>query len=255
MSTKPKETLLTIVSDLMPRMGLVPEGRKQVIALTLNGLLSAFLAGTIFKKNKQKSEGWPKILLRNAISLFSQFSCSLAVLSAIYYRKPEPHLLGRDDEYLYAPADGKVIAIEEIEENKFICDKALRITISINFLDLHILRAPVGGQIDYIFKEQNASSWTNYIGLKNETKHKLLLEQITPHSSTWQLPSWLSSQYHTQVQVTAGQKIKQEDKIGVAAFGWQTFFVMTIPIEQKFELLIRSGQHVQAGMTVIGRFN
>jgi phosphatidylserine decarboxylase len=57
---------------------------------------------------------------------------------------------GLKDTEVISPADGKVILIEEINENVFLKSKAKLIGIFLSPLNVHINRIPVSGRIDYI---------------------------------------------------------------------------------------------------------
>jgi len=250
--TKPKDSFWTPINDLLPRVGLVQEGRLQIFIFALNALADELLLRTILKRNNRK-ESWLKSTFRSGLSFCARISWALAATSAFYYREPEQTLLGRDAEFFYAPADGKVVAIEQVEELNFIQGQALRITLAIGPLALHILRAPCAGRIEYIFVEQNAKDWTKYIGLRDSQGRKFLLGQVTSQRQGWKLLRLLGSPGPHSTILTAGQQIQQNDKIGVAAWGWRTQVTLTIPVETKFELLLRQGQPTQAAMTVLGR--
>lgn len=251
--TKPKENALTIANDLIPRVSIAREGLKQTLILGANWLLDALLLQTVLKRTKIK-EGWLKSGLRSGASICGRVSGWLALFSAFYYRDPERLGLGVDNDFLYAPADGKVLSIEEVDEPNFLGQRALKITIGSNLLNVHILCAPHSGRINYILSEQNVAGYTNHIGLTDDNGHKLLLGKIRPRNSTLKLPRFLTSPQQNALRLKAGQQIQQKDKIGVAALGWQTLFSICIPVEERFELLVRNGQHVQAAMTVMAHF-
>jgi phosphatidylserine decarboxylase len=71
----------------------------------------------------------------------------LTVFVAWFFRNPArvvppaPHLV-------VAPGDGKVLAIQEEFEPRFLKDRAVRISIFLNVLDVHINRMPCDGMIE-----------------------------------------------------------------------------------------------------------
>ncbi len=250
--TKAKEGFWTPINDLLPRVGVVQEGRRQTVTFALNALADELLLRTILRRSEHKA-GWLKEAFRGGLSFCARASWTLAAASAFYYREPEQTLLGRDEEFFYAPADGKVMAIDQVEELNFIQGQALRITIATGPTALHILRAPHSGKLEYILVEQKADGWTKYIGWRDSQGNKFLLGQVTSRSSVWKLPRLLGSPGPHSTNLTAGQQIRQNDKIGVAAWGWRSQVTLTIPVKTNFELLLRLGHPAQAGMTVVGR--
>jgi phosphatidylserine decarboxylase len=52
--------------------------------------------------------------------------------------------------HIIAPADGKVVVIEEIEEPEYFKDKRKQISIFMSPLNVHLNRFPVGGTVSYV---------------------------------------------------------------------------------------------------------
>ena len=54
------------------------------------------------------------------------FVCSLAVLAFLssFFRNPKRNIV-RDENIVYAPADGKIVVVETTEENEFIKEKCI----------------------------------------------------------------------------------------------------------------------------------
>ncbi|HEY3379064.1 MAG TPA: phosphatidylserine decarboxylase [Armatimonadota bacterium] len=73
---------------------------------------------------------------------------ALTALVTYFFRDPE-RPLPTDDRYLYAPADGRVMFIEEIDEPRFIKGPAYRIAIFLSIFNVHINRSPAAGIVRY----------------------------------------------------------------------------------------------------------
>jgi len=84
---------------------------------------------------------WLTILL--AISSFV-FFC----LIVWFFRNPDRTLIP-DDHIIFAPADGKIVAIEEVEETEYFHDKRIQISIFMSPLNVHVNRYPVSGELMY----------------------------------------------------------------------------------------------------------
>ncbi len=53
-------------------------------------------------------------------------------------------------KYIIAPADGKVVVIEETEEPEYFKDKRKQVSIFMSPLNVHVNRFPVGGTVKYV---------------------------------------------------------------------------------------------------------
>lgn len=80
---------------------------------------------------------------------------SILILSIIFYalvlqffRNPVRHMQA-DPYNIIAPADGKVVVIDEVEEEEYFLGKRRQISIFMSPLNVHVNRYPVGGKITY----------------------------------------------------------------------------------------------------------
>ncbi len=71
----------------------------------------------------------------------------LTAFVAWFFRNPA-RVIPKDPHLVVAPGDGKVIAIEEEFEPRYLKDRALRVTIFLNVFNVHINRMPCDGKIE-----------------------------------------------------------------------------------------------------------
>ena len=70
----------------------------------------------------------------------------IGVLIVWFFRNP-PRAVPTDVGLVVSPADGKVVAIDELEHDDFIGGPAVRIGIFLSIFNVHINRAPVAGRV------------------------------------------------------------------------------------------------------------
>ena len=77
-----------------------------------------------------------------------------------FFRLPTRNL-EPDPGLIYAPADGKVVVIEETMENEYFKDKRLQVSIFMSPFNMHSNRYPVSGKIKYVSYHpgQNMVAW------------------------------------------------------------------------------------------------
>jgi phosphatidylserine decarboxylase len=67
----------------------------------------------------------------------------------LFFRFPARHL-EPDPGLIYAPADGKVVVIEETEEKEYFRDTRLQVSIFMSPFNMHSNRYPVSGKVKYV---------------------------------------------------------------------------------------------------------
>jgi len=172
---------------------------------------------------------------------------SLAGLTAYFFRDPERSLLAKEG-YLYAPADGWVTLVDQIEEERFIKGSACRIAIFLSIFDVHINRSPATGVVRYREhvsgdfrlawrKEVSMVNERNYIGI--ETAHGPIL--------VVQIAGLIARRIVCRPRV--GQEIPCGERIGLIMFGSRTDLIFPRDVARP---LVMTGARVHGGMTPIG---
>lgn len=70
------------------------------------------------------------------------------VLVLQFFRDPKRNTVINDNQII-APADGKVVVIEDVVENEYFKDKRKQISIFMSPLNVHVTRYPTSGQVKY----------------------------------------------------------------------------------------------------------
>ena len=102
------------------------------------------------------------------------FVCGIFVflwLSALnFYRCPIRYFNGDTERTVVAPADGKVVVIEETEENDYFHDRRLMISIFMSPLNVHANWFPVDGRVKFVkhFNGNYHKAWLPKASEENE---------------------------------------------------------------------------------------
>jgi len=75
-------------------------------------------------------------------------SVVLFLLVVWFFRNPSRSVVP-NDSLILSPADGKVVAIEEVIENEYFKDRRLQVSIFMSPLNVHINRYPISGLVTY----------------------------------------------------------------------------------------------------------
>lgn len=108
-------------------------------------------AGVPFAK-----EGFPFIAAAAGATLLAGWlGCAVVAVGAAvltmfvswFFRNPA-RIVPQGPRLVVAPGDGKVIAIEEEFEPRYLKDRSIRLSIFLNVFDVHINRMPCGGVVE-----------------------------------------------------------------------------------------------------------
>lgn len=66
-----------------------------------------------------------------------------------FFRNPVRKIAALDNKLVYAPADGKVVVIEEAYEDEYFKEKRLMVSIFMSPINVHVNRNPVSGTVEY----------------------------------------------------------------------------------------------------------
>src|ERR1017187_878944 len=75
-------------------------------------------------------------------------SVFLLVTILQFFRNPSRKII-INDNHIIAPADGKIVVIEEVTESEYFKDKRLQISIFMSPINVHINRYPISGIVKY----------------------------------------------------------------------------------------------------------
>lgn len=170
-----------------------------------------------------------------------------------FFRDPDrtiPQKALDDESLIISPADGKVVQIETEIEPHYIKGESKRISIFLSPLDVHVNRTPVTGKVefyeyipgDYLVAYHPKASEKNEhsrIGVRNKYG-KVFFKQIV---------GLVARRIVCEVKV--GDSLTVGDKIGMMKFGSR----MDIALEPDAELLVKIGDVVVAGETIIAKLN
>lgn len=107
-------------------------------------------------------EGWPFLLLFLAFAIvlqifltgwwlvFSALFYLLFLFSLQFFRDPRRPLPDLSPHSVLCPADGRVIAIEQVDD-PYLSRPALKISIFMNVFDVHVNRMPVSGVVQNVW--------------------------------------------------------------------------------------------------------
>ncbi|MCH7721880.1 MAG: phosphatidylserine decarboxylase family protein [Bacteroidetes bacterium] len=90
------------------------------------------------------------IFLNNNIARISLFVLAFILISfTLYFFRDPDRIPPAKENIVVSPADGRVLFVKEVIDNKFINDKANQISIFMSPLNVHVNRIPISGTVEY----------------------------------------------------------------------------------------------------------
>ena len=102
--------------------------------------------------------------------IFMVVFCTAWFIALNFYRCPIRYFNGDTNKLVIAPADGKIVVVEEVEENTYFHDKRLMISIFMSPLNVHANWYPVDGKVKFVkhFDGNYHKAWLPKASEENE---------------------------------------------------------------------------------------
>ncbi|MHC4755701.1 MAG: phosphatidylserine decarboxylase [Planctomycetota bacterium] len=170
-----------------------------------------------------------------------------------FFRDPDRNC-PTDSQILLAPADGTVSEIELVEENDFICGKAIKIGIFLSIFNTHINRAPCGVKIEKVTykKGRYINAMNPESGRVNESNDLWLTRTEEPRDRI--IIRQISGAIARRIvcRTTPGDNLAGGERFGMIKFGSRT--ELYLPARENVKCLINTGDKVKAGLTPLMRY-
>lgn len=197
------------------------------------------------------------IILNSAVYFFIEsetVSIILGVVSVVFYgiivqffRNPVRTIPHFDNKSVYAPADGKVVVIEETQEDEYFKDKRIQVSIFMSPFNVHVNRNPIGGKVEYAEYHEGKYlvAWHPKSSTENERttvvinsgQHEVLFRQIAGALAR-----------RIKFYVKKGQDVKQGEEMGFIKFGSRVdvFLPIGTQINVKIDDVVKGNKTVIA---------
>lgn len=165
-----------------------------------------------------------------------------------FFRNPLREILSDDDTIVYAPADGKVVVIEETHEGEYFDDKRLQVSIFMSPTNVHVNRNPISGTINYFryHPGKYLVAWHPKSSTENE-RTTVVIGNGNVEVLLRQIAGALAKRIVNYIN--EGDAVKQGADFGFIKFG--SVVDLFLPLDAKIE--VEMGQKVKGNKTVIAR--
>jgi phosphatidylserine decarboxylase len=166
---------------------------------------------------------------------------------AYFFRNPKRKIPDLQNVIL-SPADGRIVHVGECEEERFLREKTLKVSIFMSMFDVHLNRTPISGKVverNYLpgrflvasVEKSSLLNEQNAMILESDDRFRILLVQIAGFVAR-----------RIVCYAKAGDLLRKGEIFGLIRFGSRVD--LYLPPEVK--PIVRVGQHVKGGESIIG---
>ncbi|MBI5232814.1 MAG: phosphatidylserine decarboxylase family protein [Deltaproteobacteria bacterium] len=186
------------------------------------------------------------LFLTTGFAVLSVISFFLTLFVVWFFRDPERELPS-DPDSIVSPADGRVIKVERIKEERFLGTEALKISIFMNVFNVHVNRAPADGTIERIVYNPGRffSADMDKASLENEQNALVIRSNNGFAYATNQIAGLIARRI--VCKVTEGMTLKKGQRYGMIMFGSRLDVFLPSHVKEKVGI----GDRVRAGSSVI----
>lgn len=170
----------------------------------------------------------------------------LTLFMAFFFRDPERKIPEGEDIFV-SPADGKVILIKDVYEEKYLKSDAKEISIFMSPLNVHVNRVPCDGVVSMVKYSPGKfiAAYRDDASMKNENI-VIVLERNEKKVLVRQVAGFIARRAVCKVKV--GDILRRGERFGMIKFGSR----LDVYLPKDTSIKVKLDENVKAGETIIG---
>lgn len=220
-------------------MRITPEGKE---GIRLNTFIFTLIIAVVTATALCYDWAWWVIALVDGFLLWR------IIFVVRFFRDPVRPLV-QQEGVAYAPADGKVVVIEEVDEPEVMGGRCIQLSVYMTFYNVHVNWAPVSGEVtyknhyngDFLLAWHPKSSSLNEhttIGVRTDSGTTIMYRQIS---------GWIARRIVAYPEV--GDRVEQNHKVGFIKFGSRVDLFLPLGSE----ILVGLNEKVVGSQTPLAR--
>jgi phosphatidylserine decarboxylase len=221
-------TLTSPIAESSPSATLLPIAREGYALIAASAALAALLAWLT---------GW----------IGMGVGAVLVALTVNFFRDPQ-RTPPSDERQIVAPADGRVISVASVREDRFLKADATRVSIFMSPLDVHVNRNPISGTVvsTHYNPGRYFRAFSEKASLDNEQNAIVMRDPQGRRLCFVQIAGFLARRIVCYLR--PGAAVVRGQRCGIIKFGSR----VDVYLPTEAEVRVRTGDRTTAGETVIG---
>lgn len=180
------------------------------------------------------------------LNIFILISVIFYLIILQFFRNPSV-TIEKNDKHIIAPADGKVVVIEETTEEEYLKDRRIQVSIFMSPFNVHVNRMPAGGIISFF--KYHPGKYLVAWHPKSSTENERTSVAVKMSNGTEILFRQIAGALARRIcwYIREGAKLEQGQEFGFIKFGSRVDIFL--PLNAVVQ--VKNGQKTTGGKTVI----
>jgi phosphatidylserine decarboxylase len=174
---------------------------------------------------------------------------ALAVFVTSFFRDPE-RTIPADPGAIVAPADGRVVKVADVHDDRFLHGPARLVCIFMSPLNVHVNRVPASGRVTDVRYNSGKyfRAFADKASLENE-QNAILMQDSSGRSICFvQIAGFIARRIVCRLR--SGDEVVRGQRFGLIMFGSRA----DIYLPRETEVCVQVGDNARGGETVIARW-
>jgi len=180
--------------------------------------------------------------IRVPLLLLSAF---LVVFTLNFFRDPERRVPNKSN-VVVSPADGRVLFVKDVLDEKFINGKAKLVSIFMSPLNVHVNRIPISGKVEYVkyIQGEYLAAFEDKASERNERNE---IGITSPDGKVFftQIAGFVARRIISDLKV--GDSVNIGNRFGMIKFGSR----VDIIVPEQWQVKVKKDDNVTAGETIL----
>ena len=172
-------------------------------------------------------------------------SVILIIFTINFFRDPDRQTPQKNN-IVVSPADGRVLFVKEVIDDKFINDKAKLVSIFMSPLNVHVNRIPITGKIDYLkhIKGDYLAAFEDKASERNE-RTEIGITNSSGKVLFTQIAGFIARRIVCDLKI--GDSVNIGNRFGMIKFGSRVDIIVPV----KWQVKVNKDDNVTAGETIL----
>jgi len=180
--------------------------------------------------------------IRVPLLLLSAF---LVLFTLNFFRDPERSVPNKSN-IVVSPADGRVLFVKDVLDEKFINGKAKLVSIFMSPLNVHVNRIPITGKVEYVkyIQGEYLAAFEDKASERNE-RNEIGITSPAGKVFFTQIAGFVARRIVSDLKV--GDSVNIGNRFGMIKFGSR----VDIIVPQQWQVKVKKDDNVTAGETIL----
>lgn len=180
--------------------------------------------------------------IRIPLLLLSAF---LIIFTLNFFRDPD-RIVPNKSNIVVSPADGSVLFVKDVLDDKFLNSKAKLVSIFMSPLNVHVNRIPITGKVDYVnyIKGEYIAAFEDKASERNE-RNEIGITSPAGNVLFTQIAGFVARRIISDLKV--GDFVNIGNRFGMIKFGSR----VDIIVPEQWQVKVKKDDNVTAGETIL----